>query len=146
MSLTEDLIRLSICRPLLLIDAALLITKSQTFGLIVFIVSPYCMEVCMCAAAAQSGVCLVMAAFVPLCVQARMISPFFFFFELVYESFATAGAAYVMCLCLTLKCKSANCLTACASPTFHCKAQQGRYLPVMYLHVYKMGSSARLNC
>lgn len=51
-SLTGDLIRLQtcICRPLLLIHlyAALLITKSQAFGSIVFIVSLYCMEVCTC--------------------------------------------------------------------------------------------------
>lgn len=50
--LTGDLNKLQtcICRPLLLIHlyAALLITKSQTFGPIVFIVSLYCMEVCTC--------------------------------------------------------------------------------------------------
>lgn len=39
-----------------------------------------------------------------------------------------------------------HCLTACSSPTCHCKAQQGRYLLDTYLHVYKMVSSARLNC
>lgn len=117
-SLTGDLIRLQtcVCRPLLLIHlyAALLITKSQAFGSIVFIVSLYCMEVCTCEVHVYFFInffCGCKKAAFPLVVN---------------ESFVTTGAAYVMCLCLRLKCKSVHRLTACSLPTLHCEAQHSR--------------------
>lgn len=127
-------------RPLLLIHlyAALPITKSQTFGLIVF----FCVTILHGSAHVWSS----SPDRSRDCVGCMGSSNPLPFFVLINESFATTGAAYVMCLCLKLKCKSVHCLSACSSPTFHCEAQQGRYLLVTYLHVYKMGSSACLNC